>query len=254
MDGGAAVQGTDGQSDKKSCILCGHTECESLCKDCYVPWLPEWTQTMNLPPYLLRDSQLHSRGQFVCLQCVSEEEYGLSARQQLSEEQAEQLDAIELRAEQLGGFPGVEIVEASTIRLVMPESEHAHVSEPDNESGTHMSLDSSISSRVSAIAEDPPLWMASEVLCRIQLATMGGQVKELQYRFDKGQNHMSIGNLVAQITKALEISRIGQFKYFLGVAEIQFTDAMVYASLREWLYEKDPHHGAVLTLTIQCVC
>ena len=118
MDGEAAVQGTDGQSDKKMCILCAYTEFESLCKDCYVPWLPEWTQTMmNLPPYLLRDSQLHSRGQFVCLQCVSEEEYGLSARQQLSEEQAEQLDAIEFRAEQQGGFPRVEIVSATTLYL-----------------------------------------------------------------------------------------------------------------------------------------
>ena len=117
MDGGSAVQGTDGQSDKKSCILCHYTECESLCKDCYVPWLPEWTQTMNLPPYLLRDSQLHSRGQFVCLQCVSEEEYGLSARQQLSQEQEEQLDAIEFRAEQQGCFPGVEIAEMSSISI-----------------------------------------------------------------------------------------------------------------------------------------
>ena len=121
MGGGAAVQGTDGQSDKKRCILCAYTEFESLCKDCYVPWLPAWKQTLiGVPEYMLRDNQLDNPGQFVCLQCISDEEYGLSARQQLSEEQAEQLDAIELRAEQLGGFPGVEIVEASIIRLVMP--------------------------------------------------------------------------------------------------------------------------------------
>jgi hypothetical protein len=118
MDGGSAVQGTVGLSDKKSCILCSCTEIESLCKECYVPWMPLWTQTLiNLPPDLLRNTKLYSHGQFVCLQCVSMEEYGLSVRHQLSQEQKRKLDWIEFRAELQGGFPGPEIIEVATITL-----------------------------------------------------------------------------------------------------------------------------------------
>ena len=66
---------------------------------------------------MLRNGQLHSPDQFVCFQCVSEEEYGLRVRKQLSAQQQEQLAAVERRAEQQGGFPGAEIVQMATITL-----------------------------------------------------------------------------------------------------------------------------------------
>ena len=48
------------------------------------------------------------------------EEYGLSVRHQLSQEQKKKLDWIEFRADLQGGFPRVEIIECATIRLTQP--------------------------------------------------------------------------------------------------------------------------------------
>ena len=125
-DSEAAVHDTDDERlDEKRCLLCGYKEFENLCEDCYVPWLPEWAHALvDVPPHLLLGNRLLCRGQFVCLQCVSEEECGLIAQPQFNDKQTKQLNAIEARAARLGGFPDEEIVEvAMTVDWTMPSNE-----------------------------------------------------------------------------------------------------------------------------------
>ena len=131
--------------------------------------------------------------------------------------------------------------------------EHEHVFESDNDSDSlaaflPMSPDSDISSRVSSIGVDTPLWMASAVACRIQLANLRGESKEFQYHFDKGQDDVTMGNLVAKIKKALVISRIGQIQYCVGDTELKFTDDMLYASLRRWIYNMDQGPNPIVVI------
>ena len=112
-----------------------------------------------------------------------------------------------------------------------------------------MSPNSDISSRVSSIGADIPLWMTSTVACRIQLANLAGEVFEIEYHFCQGQDDVTMGNLVAKIKQSLDISCIGQRQYFVGATEIKFTDDMLYASLRRWIYDMD--EGPDPTVTIQ---
>ena len=116
---------SDERLDEKRCLLCGYKEFQNLCEDCYVPWLPEWAHALvDVPPHLLLGNRLLCRGQFVCLQCVSEEECGLIAQPQFNDKQTKQLNAIEARAARLGGFPDEEIVEvAMTVDWTMPSNE-----------------------------------------------------------------------------------------------------------------------------------
>ena len=130
-----------------------------------------------------------------------------------------------------------------------------HDGETDHESDSlsvpldpPMSPDSDISSRVSSIGVDTPLWMASAVACRIQLANLRGESKEFQYHFDKGQDDVTMGNLAAKIKKALVISRIGQIQYCVGVTELKFTDDMLYASLRRWIYNMDQGPNPIVVI------
>ena len=146
-------------------------------------------------------------------------------------------------------------------------SDNVHDGETDNESDSvsvpldpPMSPDSDISyesndSMEAVLGEREtqvtPLWMASAVTCCIQLANLAGELNEFHYHFDKGQDDVTMGNLVAKIKKSLVISRIGQIQYLVGAMEIKFTDDMMYASLRRWIYNMD--QGPNPTVTIQCI-
>ena len=137
-------------------------------------------------------------------------------------------------------------------------SDNVHDGESDNESDSvSVPLDpprspgSDISSRVSSIGADIPLWMASAVTCLIQLANLAGELNEFHYHFGKGQDDVTMGNLVAKIKKSLVISRIGQIQYLVGAMEIKFTDDMMYTSLRRWICNMD--QGPTPTVTIQCI-
>ena len=87
-------------------------------------------------------------------------------------------------------------------------------------------------------------------------------MKELsKYHFGKGRDYLLMDNLAMKIKDALVIEHIEKFQYFVGAAEIKFTEAMCLRSLREWMYEMDQGPSSaldsigrsVLTVTIQCV-
>ena len=100
--------------DLKRCLLCGYAEGQSLCQDCLLPCSSSWPLPDNLPAHAPVDKL---RDGFVCLQCVSDEEYGLCVRAELSKQQLKQLSEVEWQAFKQGGFPGPEIVQISTLTL-----------------------------------------------------------------------------------------------------------------------------------------
>ena len=109
----ADLGGTGGLPDRKRCVLCDVEEGISLCGRCFVPWLPRWLDSMVLPEYL-RSSDIGPDA-FVCYQCVSEEEFGLSALSDLDSDQRARLADIEARADQNGGFDPIDIVQVATL-------------------------------------------------------------------------------------------------------------------------------------------
>lgn len=121
--------------DLVACVLCGYAEGQSLCRRCRIPWSPVWMQVQSLQLQSLRPHTFalltkESGDSVVCLQCVSEEEYGLRVREQLSDKILEQLVAVERRAEEQGGFPAIELVNCSVVCLTLNQDE-GHVQRGD---------------------------------------------------------------------------------------------------------------------------
>ena len=159
-------------------------------------------------------------------------------------------------------------------RPFLDHHENEHDGESDNESDSLsvplnqppspvslFSYESNIDSTQAVSGErdyrDTAWWMAPEVVCHIQLANLGGHVKELcKYQFVKGQD-VTMDLLALRIKDALSIERMEKFQYCVGKAEIKFTKAMCLRLLQDWMYEMDPWPssggGSVLTVTIQCV-
>ena len=111
------------QSENKRCILCCYQEGESLCKNCLIPWKPDWIKAVvweELPEYLKRKIQgegsQEEGHEVVCLQCISEEEYGLNVRNHLSNTQKIQLRTVERQFLEWG-LPQIEIAEVHSVRL-----------------------------------------------------------------------------------------------------------------------------------------
>ena len=100
------------------CILCNASEA-SRCKDCFLPWNPEWRSRMDSEVFdgYRPASRLDNSETFLCYQCVAEKEYGLDIEDRLTEDQKKQLTKVVGLAEELGVWPGVQVLSVQKIRV-----------------------------------------------------------------------------------------------------------------------------------------
>ena len=100
------------------CVLCNVSEA-SRCKDCFLPWNPEWRSRMDSEVFdgYRPASRLDNGETFLCYQCVAEKEYGLDIEHQLTEDQKKQLTKVAGLAEELGVWPGVQVLSVQKIRV-----------------------------------------------------------------------------------------------------------------------------------------
>ena len=101
------------------CILCNASEA-SRCKDCFLPWIPEWRSRMDSEAFaryrpLGAASWLDNGETFLCYQCVAEKECQLDVEDQLAEDQKQHLTKVVGLAEELGRFPGVQLLSVQEI-------------------------------------------------------------------------------------------------------------------------------------------
>ena len=89
---------------------------------------------------------------------------------------------------------------------------------------------------ISDIEDDLPAWLDCSVEYHIRLVKPNSEgLKEVRYTFGKGENVMSVGNLVAKIKEILGIKLIGSYRYSIKGEEIIFSEKLMYQRLREWL-------------------
>lgn len=110
------------------CVLCSVSDA-TYCKDCFLPWNPEWKSGIDSEAAGGAGLRLDDPENFVCFQCVAEGEFGLAAKEQLTEDQRGHLAKVEALAEKLGGFPGVELLSALTIPFATKSTKERPASE-----------------------------------------------------------------------------------------------------------------------------
>jgi len=111
----------DEHTRTKRCVLCAVTD-ETYCDACFLPWIPQWKQNMNLVQYT-RDKnpptvlQLDSIRQLLCYHCIADNEYDLEIKNLLSGCQADQLERVERQADETDGFPPPVVLRPSVISI-----------------------------------------------------------------------------------------------------------------------------------------